>query len=58
MKNVVCSKLGTMLHLDIQKGKQDIKMLKIHEILRGTTACMKILAFATKGCGQLTSKDT
>ena len=26
--------------------------------LGGTAACMKILAIATKGCGQLTSNDT
>ena len=26
--------------------------------LGGTAACMKILAIATKGCGQLTSNNT
>ena len=25
MKNVACSRLGTMLHLDIQKGKEAMK---------------------------------
>ena len=25
MKNVACSMLGTMLHLEIQKGKEDMK---------------------------------
>ena len=42
MKNVACSRWGTMLHLEIQKGKE----------------AMKRLAVATKGCGKLTSNDT
>ena len=58
MKNVVCLKLGTLLHLDIQKGEEAMKTLKFQKYLRGTTACTKILALATKGCGQLTSNDT
>ena len=55
MKNMACSRLGTMLHLDIQKGKEAMKTSNFHNIIGGTTAWMKRLAIATKGCGQLTS---
>ena len=58
MKNVACSRLGTMLRLDIQKGKEAMKTSKFQNVLGGTTACMKRLAIATKGCGQLTSNYT
>ena len=47
-----------MLHLDIQKGKEAMKMPNFQKYLGGTTACMKGQAIATKGCGQLTSNDT
>ena len=40
-KNVVCLRLGTMLHLDIQKGKEYMKTSKFQKDIRGTTACMK-----------------
>ena len=58
MKNVACSRLGTMLHLEIQKGKEAMKKSKFQSVLVGTAACMKRLAIAIKGCGQLTSNDT
>ena len=58
MKNVACSRLGTMLHLGIQKGKEAMKKLTFQSELGGTAACMKRLAIATKGCGQLTSNNT
>ena len=58
MKNVACSRLGKMLHLEIQKGKEAMKTSKFQKDIGGTTACMKRLAIATKGCGQLTSNDT
>ena len=58
MKNVACSRLGKMLHLDIQKGKEAMKKSKFQSILGGTDACMNRLDIATKGCGQLTSNDT
>ena len=58
MNNVACSRLGTMLHLKIQKGKGDMKILTFQSELGGTAACMKRLAISTKGCGQLTSNDT
>ena len=38
-----------------QGGYEDVKFSKI---LGGTTACMKRIYIATKGCGQLTSNDT
>ena len=58
MKNVACSRLGAMLHLDTQKGKEDMKTSNFQKYLGGTTACMKRIAIDTKGCGQLTSNDT
>ena len=51
-------KVGTMLHLEIQKGKEAMKKSRFQSELGGTAACMKRLAIATKGCGQLTSNDT
>ena len=56
MKNVACLRLGTMLHLDIQKGKEAMKKSTFQSELGGNAVCMKILAIATKGCDQLTSK--
>ena len=58
MKNVACSRLGGMLHLETQKGKEAMKKSRFHNFLGGTTVCMKRLAIDTKGCGQLTSNDT
>ena len=58
MKNVACSRLGTMLHLEIQKGKEAMKKSEFQSELGDTAECMKRLAFATKGCGQLTSNNT
>ena len=58
MSNVACYRLGTMLNLEIQKGKEDMKTLKFQKYIRGTAKCMKILSIATKGCVQLTSNDT
>ena len=34
-----------------------MKKLKFQKYLGGTYACMKRLAIATKGCGQMTSND-
>ena len=58
LKNVACSRLGTMLYIDIQKGREALKTSKFQNVLGGTTACMKRLDIDTKGCGQLTSNDT
>ena len=41
MKNVVCSRLGTMLRLDIQKGKEAMKKSTFQGELGGTAACMR-----------------
>ena len=58
MKNVVCSRLGAMLHPEIQKGEEAMKTSKFQKDIGGTTAFMKRLSISTKGCGQLTSNDT
>ena len=41
MENVECPRLGTMLHLGIQKGKETMKTSNFHKDLGGNTACMK-----------------
>ena len=58
MKNVACSRLRTMLHLEIQKGKVAMNKSTFQRELGGTSACMKRLAISTKGCGELTSNNT
>ena len=47
-----------MLHLEIQKGGEAMKTSNVQKHLGGTTVCIKRLAIANKGCGQLTSNDT
>ena len=58
MNNVSCSRLGNMLHPDIQKWKEAMKTSEFQKYLGGTSVCMNILVMATKGCGQLASNDT
>ena len=41
-----------------QKGEGGYEDAEISKFLGDTTACMKRLAIANKGCGQLTSNDT
>ena len=55
---MACSRLGTMLHLDIQKGKEAMKTSNFQKDIGDTAAYMKILMMDTKGCGQLTSNYT
>ena len=43
-----CSRLGTMLHPEIQRGKEATKASKFQQNIRGTAACMKILMMYTK----------
>ena len=47
-----------MLHLDIQKGEGGIKTSEFKKYIGSATECMRRLAIATKGCGQLKSNDT
>ena len=47
-----------MLHLEIQKGEEDMKTSKFQKIIGGTTACINRLTIATKRCDQLTSNHT
>ena len=46
-KNVACSRLGTMLYLDIQKGTEAMKKSKFQNVLGGTAACINRLAIST-----------
>ena len=47
-----------MLHLEIQKEKEDMKASNLQQEIGGTAACMKILMMSTKGYVQLTSNYT
>ena len=58
MNNVTCSRLGTMIHLDIQKGKEALKKLTFQKYVGGNAACMKRLLMDTKGCVQMKLNDT
>ena len=58
MNTVDCSRLGTMLHIYTQKGKEDMKTSTFQKYIGVTAVCMKRLIMAKKGCGQLTSNDT
>ena len=51
------SRLGTMLHLEIQKWEEDMKASNFEWDVGGTAACTKIIMVAKKGCSQLTSRD-
>ena len=54
MKNVAFSRLGTMLHLEVQKGEEATMFFDFQKELIENTALMDRLTMATKGCGQLT----
>ena len=54
----VCSRLGTMLYLEIQKGKDMKKIAQFQKYIGGTVAYMKIIIRVTNGCGQLSSNNT
>ena len=49
MNNMDFSRLGTMLHLDIQKGKEAMKTYIFQKYIIGTTTCMKHIIMAKKG---------
>ena len=54
INNLACSRLGTMLHLEIQKDKEAMKASKFQQDIGGTTVYKNILMMAIKGCVQLT----
>ena len=58
MNNMECTRLGTMLYLDIQKWKENMKTSEFQKNLGVTAACMNRLAMAAKGCVQMTSNYT
>ena len=53
LNNAACSRLGIMLHLEIQKRKEAIKASDFRQQIRGTDACMKRTMKDTKRCGNL-----
>ena len=57
MKNVDCSRLGTMLYLKVQKGKEAMNTAEFQHQIGGIAACMNRLMMDTKGCIQLMSND-
>ena len=56
LKNVVCSRSGTMLYLEIQKGKYTMKISSFRQEIRGTVAYMRVL-IRGEGCGQMLSNN-
>ena len=58
IKNVACYRLGTMLYLGIQKGKDSMKSSKFQQEIGGTSVCTKRLITDKKGYVELTSNDT
>ena len=50
MKNLACSRLVTMLYLEIQKGGESMKTSTFKKDIGGTAACKKRLIMDTKGC--------
>ena len=58
IKNIDFYRLGTMLYLDIQKGKEATKAEKFQQHIGGTAAWKNIPMIAKKGCGQVMSNDT
>ena len=55
IKNVACSRLGTMLQLDIQKVKEAMNASKFQQEIGNTTACMNRIIMTINGCIQLAS---
>ena len=53
LNNAACSRLGTMLYLEIQNRKEVMKASYFLQQIRGTADCIKITIKDTKGCGQL-----
>ena len=51
INNVDCSRLGTMLHLYTQNGKEATKAPTFQQEIGGTAACMKKIMVDLKGCG-------
>ena len=48
-----CSRLVTMLYIDIQKGKEEIKKFYFEQDIGGTVACMKRMIRSTFFCDKL-----
>ena len=51
LENAAFSELGTMLYLEIQKGKEAMKASYFQQQIGETSSCMKRIMKATKGCG-------
>ena len=53
MNNVAYSRLGTMLYLDIKKGKEATKKVKFKQLIRGTAYFTKRKMMAKNGVSSL-----
>ena len=58
INNVSCYRLRTILHLEIQKGKEAMKASNFQHNIGGTVEFMKRLMMDKKGFFQLTPRDT
>ena len=55
---VACSVTGSLIFLDIQRGKEGMKLIRYHLELGATAACTKRLMEETKGLGQRSVKGS
>ena len=58
LNNSSRSRSGTILYLEIQKGKEAMNTLGFQQQIVGTDSCMKITMNANKGFGQISSNET
>ena len=55
---MACSRVGTMLYLEVQKGEEAMEKLVFKKDIGGTMDRMKRIMKATKGYEQLSSNKT
>ena len=48
---VACSVTGSLLFIEVHRGKEGKKQINYHQDLEATVACTKIMTEATKGIG-------
>ena len=57
-KKFACSVTGSLIFIDIQRGKEGMKLSRYHLELGATSACTKILMEDIKGLGQRSLKGS
>ena len=57
LKDLTGYRSGTVIYLEIKKGKEEMKTLELKNNILGNVMCMKRLTRVTKRCGKLLSKE-